>query len=96
MPTVFVESMLEIHTKYKELIRDVFCSDPLFIGALNRVRVVIKFISNKILFEFRNVNLFSIVKISNSTRRRRDPSLAVPPDSLLGGRCLFRLDYIHF
>jgi len=33
----FVESMLEIHVKYSELVQSVFNSDQLFYGALDKV-----------------------------------------------------------
>lgn len=32
----FVESMLDVHKKYKELIQDVFKSDQAFMGALDK------------------------------------------------------------
>ena len=35
----FVETMLEIHTKYSELILAVFNSDQQFVGALDKVTI---------------------------------------------------------
>lgn len=37
VPTQFVESMLEVHSKYTELIKKVFKSDQQFVGALDKV-----------------------------------------------------------
>lgn len=34
--TQFVESMLNVHSKYSELIRDVFKGDQSFVGALDK------------------------------------------------------------
>lgn len=36
VPTQFVESMLEVHSKYTELIRKVFRNDQQFVGALDK------------------------------------------------------------
>jgi len=37
MSMQFVESMLDIHSKYSELVQSVFNSDQLFYGALDKV-----------------------------------------------------------
>ena len=36
IPSQFVESMLEVHTKYTELISGVFSADQQFVGALDK------------------------------------------------------------
>lgn len=36
IPSQFVESMLEVHTKYTELICSVFNADQQFVGALDK------------------------------------------------------------
>ena len=41
MSMQFVESMLEIHGKYSELVQSVFSSDQLFYGALDKVPVML-------------------------------------------------------
>ncbi|XP_050388623.1 cullin-2 [Patella vulgata] len=40
MPTRFVESMLDIHDKYTELIKNVFSGDQQFVGALDKACAV--------------------------------------------------------
>ena len=40
MSMQFVESMLEIHAKYSELVQAVFNSDQLFYGALDKVTLL--------------------------------------------------------
>ena len=39
VPCMFVESMLEVHKKYTELIQSVFNNDQKFIQALDKVRL---------------------------------------------------------
>lgn len=41
VPTQFVESMLDVHGKFTELIRDVFNNDQQFVGALDKVCVCV-------------------------------------------------------
>ena len=36
MSQQFVENVLEVHTKYKQLIKDVFQGDQVFVGALDK------------------------------------------------------------
>ncbi len=41
VPTQFVESMLQVHSKFTELIKAVFNSDQQFVGALDKVQSVV-------------------------------------------------------
>jgi len=36
IPTLFVEQMLQIHSKYSELIKDIFQNDQEFLSALDK------------------------------------------------------------
>ena len=42
MSMQFVESMLEIHSKYSELVQSVFSADQQFYGALDKVTLSLR------------------------------------------------------
>lgn len=46
IPAQFVESMLEVHQKYTELIQSVFQTDQQFVGALDKVCLFVEKIKN--------------------------------------------------
>ena len=58
IPTQFVDAMLEVHSKYTTLIKEVFNADQQFIGALDKVRP-------KIVFMILIVNLSEVSELTH-------------------------------